>query len=98
MLKVASRTRWARKRELVFLAATVLAVSLYSATPANAQKYGGVLKAMLRESWPSMSIHEESTISAVWPLMPLYNNLVLYDPARPVESSDHLVGELAEHW
>jgi peptide/nickel transport system substrate-binding protein len=98
MLKVASRTRWARKSELVFLAVVALAVSLYSATPASAQKYGGVLKAMLRESWPSMSIHEESTISAVWPLMPLYNNLVLYDPARPVESSDHLVGELAEHW
>jgi peptide/nickel transport system substrate-binding protein len=74
-----------------------LAVAL-GALPAFAQKYGGELKAMLRENWPSLSIHEEGTISTVWPLMPAYSNLVLYDPARATESTDHLIGELAESW
>ncbi len=78
----------------------VAALAAVAAQPAtvSAQKYGGELRAMLREGWPSMSIHEESTSSATWPMMPVYNNLVLYDPARPVESSEHLVGELAESW
>jgi peptide/nickel transport system substrate-binding protein len=75
------------------------AACLCAGSPAaQAQKYGGTLKAMLRENWPSLSIHDEATISAVWPLMPLYSNLVLPDPARPTESSDHLIGELAESW
>jgi peptide/nickel transport system substrate-binding protein len=98
------RKRGIMGREVRFLLAAallgVVALAVLAAQPArvSAQKYGGELKAMLREGWPSMSIHEESTSSATWPMMPLYNNLVLYDPARPIESSEHLVGELAESW
>jgi peptide/nickel transport system substrate-binding protein len=61
-------------------------------------KHGGILQAMTRENPPSLSAHEESTISTVWLTQPLYNNLVLYDPFRQVEDSDQVVGELAESW
>jgi peptide/nickel transport system substrate-binding protein len=74
------------------------ALALGAAGSAHAQKYGGMLRAIQRENPPSLSIHEEATISTVWPMMPVYNNLVLYDWERPVESVDHLAGELAESW
>jgi peptide/nickel transport system substrate-binding protein len=61
-------------------------------------KQGGTLRAVLRESWASLSPQEASTISDVWPASPMFNNLVLYDPFRPVEDGDHIIGELAESW
>ncbi|HEX7926765.1 MAG TPA: hypothetical protein VF678_04175, partial [bacterium] len=61
-------------------------------------KYGGILRGVLRENWASLSPQEGSTISDVWPAGPMYNNLVIYDPFRPAEDTDHLVGELAESW
>jgi len=65
---------------------------------ASAQKYGGVLKAVHRENPPSLLPHEWATMSASWPVMPIYNNLVSYNPDNPVDSVDDLVGELAESW
>jgi hypothetical protein len=35
------------------------------------------LQATLIEAPPSFSIHDETTISAVWPMMPCYSNLML---------------------
>jgi peptide/nickel transport system substrate-binding protein len=61
-------------------------------------KHGGVLRALLRENWPSLSPQEESTISTTWPAAPMFNNLLVYDPFRPAEDGDHLVGDLAESW
>ncbi len=71
-----------------------------SATPAPFPngKFGGILQAVTRENPPSLSLLDETTISAVWPVMPMYSNLVLYDPFRQVEDGEHLIGELAEHW
>ena len=63
-----------------------------------AQKYGGILRAIQRENPPSLSIHEEATVSATWPVSPVYNNLVFFNPAHAVESTDDLVPELAEKW
>jgi peptide/nickel transport system substrate-binding protein len=59
---------------------------------------GGVLNAMLREDPPTLSIHEEATIATNWPMMPCYNNLVLFDPLRARESPDTIIGELASKW
>ena len=81
------------------LAASLILVAVgVCAGSAFGQKYGGVLRAMLRENWPSMSIHDETTVSATFPLAVMYNNLVIYDPNLPSESSDHLIGELAASW
>jgi peptide/nickel transport system substrate-binding protein len=79
------------------LALVVVAVG----TPAISQapKAGGVLNVMQREDLAQgFSIHETATISTVWPSMPCFNNLVLFDPAKPVESMDTIIPELAEKW
>jgi len=78
---------------LAFLAALLLA-----APTALAQKSGGTLRAVLRDTPPSLSIHESATNEPVWSMSPVYNNLVYYDPLKKRESMDGLVGELAERW
>ena len=65
---------------------------------AQAPKAGGTLIATLSEPPPSFSIHEEATISGVWPMMPCYNNLVLFDPLKKQETPDTIIGELAVKW
>ncbi len=62
-------------------------------------KYGGVLTLMQREELPQgLSILETSTIATGWPASPCFNNLVYFDPAKPMETPDTIVGELAEKW
>jgi peptide/nickel transport system substrate-binding protein len=66
---------------------------------AQAPKSGGTLAIIQREDLPQgFAIHETSTISTVWPAMPCFNNLVLFDPLKKVESADTIIGELAEKW
>ena len=47
---------------------------------------------------PSASILEETTIATVMPFMAVFNNLVLFDQAKPSNSIDNIVPELAESW
>ena len=79
------------------LALLVVAIS----TPAISQtpKAGGTLNLTQREDLPQgFAIHETQTSSTVWPSMPCFNNLVIYDPTKKQESMDTVVGELAEKW
>jgi len=76
-------------------------LALLAVAPALAQapKSGGILRLTLREDLPQgFAIHETATISTVWPAMPCLSNLVLFDPLKPVESFETIVGELAERW
>jgi peptide/nickel transport system substrate-binding protein len=66
--------------------------------PAAAQKQGGTLRVYLRDNPPSASIHEEATITTVAPFMGLFNNLVVFDPHKPLEGPDTIVPDLAESW
>ena len=80
--------------------ALVLALPV-AQTPATGQapKSGGVLNVMQREDLPQgFAIHETATISTVWPAMPCFNNLVLFDPLKKTESAETIIGELAEKW
>ncbi len=80
---------------------TVLALALGAGTlagPAAAQKSGGVLHGVLTETWPSLSMHEDASVSTIWPAIPMYSNLILYDPKHLVDGRPQLVGELAESW
>jgi peptide/nickel transport system substrate-binding protein len=62
-------------------------------------KSGGWLNLRLREDLPQgFAIHESPTISTMWPAMPCFNNLVLFDPLKPTHSVDTIIGELAERW
>ena len=79
----------------------MLGVALFTLSPSEGQtpKSGGVLNARLREDLPQgFSINETSTISTMWPAMPCFNNLVLFDPMVSTHSADAIVGELAERW
>ncbi|PYN11784.1 MAG: peptide ABC transporter substrate-binding protein [Candidatus Rokuibacteriota bacterium] len=67
------------------------------ATPAP--RRGGILRLMLREDLPQgFAIHETATNSTVWPSLPCFNNLVTFQPLKPVERPDTIVGDLAERW
>ena len=77
--------------------APALALLLCTA-PAHAQKHGGILKMIHRDSPANLSIHEESTISTVAPAMAIFNNLVIYRQDARQHSLDTIVPELATAW
>ena len=90
-----------RFASLVLHPALVMALIMAVASLATAQtpKSGGALNVMLREDLPQgFAIHESSTYSTSFPALPCFNNLVFFDPAKPTESMDTIVGDLAERW
>ena len=68
------------------------------ASPALAQKSGGVLKFYHRDSAASGSIHEEATISAIGPYMSVFNNLVLFKQDEKQNRLEFVQPELGESW
>jgi hypothetical protein len=75
------------------LAAVGIGVAaLLSAGSAAAQKQGGTLRVYHPDSPPSMSVHEEVTISTNVPKMGVFNNLVVYD--QHVTRPSGFIGEL----
>src|SRR5687767_6925304 len=83
---------------LGLMATVTLSMLLPFAEPAAAQKQGGTLRIYHRDNPPSASLHEESTISAIQPFMALFNNLVLFDQAKPLNSLETIVPDLASSW
>jgi peptide/nickel transport system substrate-binding protein len=87
---------------LVLGLAILMAATAATGPPASAQgakpKRGGILNSLLTEDPPGLIIHESATLSNVWPMMPCYSNLVLFDPFKPLESVDTVIPELAERW
>jgi peptide/nickel transport system substrate-binding protein len=84
-------------RRIVVAVTTALALWL-GGHEALAQKSGGVLKMPDFASPASMSIHEEVTRAAVTVLMPVFNNLVLFDQHKERNTIDTIVPDLAESW
>ena len=82
------------------LAVAVVSASCFGiiSTAALAEKSGGILKFYHRGTPPSGSIHEEATSSTVVPYMSVFNNLVMFDQAKPVNSLDTIVPDLAKSW
>lgn len=85
-------------KRFALLTACAVALAMFGATGAWAQKYGGILKIVHRGNPPSLSIHQEATISTVAPVSGMYNNLVIYDPAKALEGPDTIIPELAQSW
>ena len=79
-------------------AVTVLAAMLAAITSAVAQKQGGTLRIYHRDSPASMSIHEEGTVGVMLPMMPVFNNLMLFDQHVKQNSLDMIVPDLAIGW
>jgi peptide/nickel transport system substrate-binding protein len=93
--------RFATLRLRLALALALLAATLAAGGPppaAQTPKRGGVLSSVLIEDPPGLLIHESATVSNVWPMMPCYSNLVLFDPQKPLESAETVIAELAEKW
>jgi peptide/nickel transport system substrate-binding protein len=76
----------------------LLGTVLIAASPAAAQKSGGTLRLYHNDNPPSTSLLEESTIAAVTPFAAIFNNLVVFDPAKPHESLETVIPDLAESW
>ena len=99
-----------RVRALLSFALIAVVLAALAGAPAHGQapksakpsaaggKRGGILNAMLGEDPPGFSIHEVATISGLWPVMPCYSNLVLFDQLKAQETADTVVPELAEKW
>src|SRR5499433_2969702 len=90
-----------RMRISISLAVVSLVLVIALGTPAISQtpKSGGTLNITQREDLPQgFAVHETSTISSVWPVMPCLSNLVLFDPLKKTESMETIIGELAEKW
>jgi ABC-type transport system substrate-binding protein len=80
-------------RTVLVLALVLVALALL---PAHGQtpKRGGVLTSLIIEDPPGFLIHEAATTSVLWPMMPCYSNLVLFDQLK----AQTVVPELAERW
>jgi peptide/nickel transport system substrate-binding protein len=78
--------------------AVILGIALMAAAPASAQKKGGTLRLYHNDNPPSTSLLEESTIASVMPFAAVFNNLVVFDPAKPHESLETVIPDLAESW
>ncbi|HSQ04854.1 MAG TPA: ABC transporter substrate-binding protein [Burkholderiales bacterium] len=78
---------------------SLFAVALFGmATAGFAQKSGGVLRLANDENPPSASIHEEGSNIVTTPFVPVFNNLVDFDPAKNVSRQESIVPELATSW
>jgi peptide/nickel transport system substrate-binding protein len=76
----------------------LLCAAMVAAFPAAAQKKGGTLRLYHNDNPPSPSLHEEATIASVTPFAAIFNNLVVFDPAKVHESIDTVIPDLAESW
>src|SRR5688572_9881784 len=85
-------------RKLLGLATAALGLAGLAAGPALAQKQGGTLRLPQITSPASMSIHEESTIAALGPMMGVFNNLVMFDQHKKQNTIDGIVPDLAASW
>ena len=79
-------------------ATAALLTATMGVAPAQAEKSGGVLRMPMITSPASMSIHEESTIAALGPMMGVFNNLVMFDQHVPQNSLESIVPDLASSW
>jgi peptide/nickel transport system substrate-binding protein len=84
--------------KIIGLAVAVVSAAAVTAAYAGEPKHGGVLKMYHRETPGGISIHEEATFSTNVPMMPVFNNLVLFDQHKPQNSLDTIVPELASSW
>src|SRR4051812_49454439 len=81
-----------------FRSTSLALLALVLASPAIAQKQGGTLRIYHRDNPPSASILEEATVSVNMPFMPVFNNLVMFDPAKSHESAETVVPDMASSW
>jgi peptide/nickel transport system substrate-binding protein len=103
MSLAAPRKRWrgsmsSKALRTALYGLTLASAALVAVPIAVAQKSGGTLRVYQRENPPSASINEEATISTAFPFSALFNNIIKFDPQKPVEGLDTIVPELGKSW
>ncbi|MBI4080976.1 MAG: ABC transporter substrate-binding protein, partial [Candidatus Lambdaproteobacteria bacterium] len=88
--------RHARNLALVF--SLPLCFALGATTPAQAQKYGGILHWSLRGQLVDLSILETAISGTATVVAPMTNNVVTFDSLDPRERPESIVADLAERW
>ena len=68
------------------------------ATAALAQKSGGMLKMSTVANPTSASLLEESSVTALQPFMPVFNNLIVFDQQQKVVRPEAIRPDLATEW
>ena len=76
----------------------LLALAIFLPFAAQAQTAGGTLRITHRDSPASLSMHEEGTNSVATPMMPVFNNLVIFDQHVKQNSQAAIRPELATSW
>ena len=59
---------------------------------------GGTISQRLQTDPQSLDIHQVTTYGAVWPVAPALNQLVQFDPAKPGDTPQDIIPDLAERW
>jgi peptide/nickel transport system substrate-binding protein len=87
------------KRDLqAFTTAAAIVLVLSAPDPSFAQKQAGILNLPHFDSPASMSLLEESTVAVIRPIMPVFNNLVMFKQDVPQNSLRSIVPDLATSW
>lgn len=89
---------WSKLCSAVCRLATAVLPWAFMAGAALAEKPGGILKVYHIDTPPSASLLEETTNSATIAFMAVYNNLVMFDPAKEHNTLDTIVPDLAASW
>jgi peptide/nickel transport system substrate-binding protein len=85
-------------RSIKHIAVATALASLLTGGTAAAQKSGGVLKVHLWDSPPSLSVLDGVNPLATRTLMPVFNNLVMFDQHAKQSRLDAIVSDLATSW
>ena len=59
---------------------------------------GGIISQRLQTDPASLDLHQVSTYGAVWPVAPALNQLVQFDPAKPGDTPQDIIPDLATTW
>ena len=86
------------KRANSLIKSLALIVIMSLASEAMAQKSGGVLRRANDENPPSASLHEEGSNIVTTPFVPVFNNLVTFDPTKSISKPESIVPDLATSW
>ncbi len=75
-----------------------LALLLCWCDAALAQRSGGVLRMFHRDNPTNASVSKRPTLRPSWRFMPVFNNLVVFDPAVAQNTDESIIPDLAESW
>jgi peptide/nickel transport system substrate-binding protein len=59
---------------------------------------GGIISQAIPTDPPNLDLHQVTTYTGVWPIAPAFNQLVQFDPAKPGDTPQDIIPDLAESY